>query len=287
MENENIPNSTDNTIDDTSLDKSVQVEQILEFYKDKQEQEEVDTAEIEVKPQNKLASSYSKISQKIPYLKKFSDKKDNKEISLHTYGLGEKQRQFLTYIITALVCIAIISGSVVLAMFLPSNKATFDEKAAQLRAQDDYTNLKSRYDSLKEEAERLEKENEDKKLYLESVNDFENTKAKLRTEISEKALEYNELNAQITQKRDEIAQLDKSISEKAPPDTVLPPGKYIVGTNIAAGSYFVTGSGKFMVASSKGKSKLNTTLSSTPLEISLDAGDVVKFDGKVKFSAAY
>ena len=84
------------------------------------------------------------------------------------------------------------------------------------------------------------------KSKLEKISDFDNTKAELSAKITLKEKELSELNAQISEKRAKIAELDANIAQKAPPENILPPGKYIIGKNIAAGKYTVTGTGKFL-----------------------------------------
>ena len=59
---------------------------------------------------------------------------------------------------------------------------------------------------------------------------------------------------------------------------------YVVGIDIAAGKYTVTGSGSFAVASDDNTSKYNTTLGSSPYAVTLNQGDKLKFDSTVKFT---
>lgn len=266
--------------DNSTLDRSVQVEKILEFYKDKLQDEPTtdDETVTEAKPQRRLDG----LLNKLPFMSKPNSEDD---IETESFGMTDRGRFVLQCVITAVICIAVIIGSVVLAYFLPGNRVLLEERMTELRNDDEYKSLKSRHDSLVNEIEETKASNEDKKNTIEGISDVDNTKAELRQAISDKSTQLNELNRQIALKQSEIAALDESISSKAAPETVRSPGKYTVGKNIAAGKYYITGTGKFMVASSDGKSKVNTTLGSTPLEISLEQNDIVKFDSKVKFTA--
>lgn len=272
MENEKDINKENDIVSDNS----VEIDKIIEFYKDIEQ----DTRDEEIKTEDEIQKS----SKLIEFLNKYR-KKDNGDIKTEVYGLTEKGRMILYRIISAVVCVLIILGAFALAYFLPGNDKILSEQQNALREEKDYKSLKSRYDTLKTEVENLKTSNAEKKEQIDKVTDFDNSKAELRTQITAKTYELNELNAQIEAKRTQIAELDKSISEKATPQTILPPGKYVVGKNIAAGKYIVTGTGKFMIANAAGKSKLNTTLSSTPIEIQLEANDVIKFDSKVKFTS--
>lgn len=254
---------------------SVDIDKIIEFYKDI-EPDSNDTGsdtsklETEKKPQSCFFG--------------FKKKKEHGNINTEVYGLSQNGRLILYRAVSAAVCCLIIAGSFVLAYYLPGNESVIAENRDKLRAESEYQSLKNRYDTLKTEVENLKTANAEKKDKLDKVSDFDNSKAELRTQITAKTYELNELNSQIADKKSQIAALDESISQKAAPETVLPPGRYTVGKNIAAGKYLVTGSGKFMLATSAGKSKENITLGSEPVEITLEESDIIKFDGKVKFT---
>lgn len=271
METEN------NTVfeNDISLPQSLEVEEIIEFYKDLDTSNEPEDIEVvENKP---------KIKQLFSLLKK--NKNNDTEIQSEVYGLSENTRLIIYRSLSAVISVCIIAGAFLLAYFLPGNEDVIKEQQETLRSEKSYESLKSRHDTLKTEIDNLKKSNSEKKKQIDKIADFDNTKAELKTQISAKAYELNALNSQIEDKRKTLAELEASIKEKTPPETVLPPGKYVVGKNIAAGKYLITGTGKFMVATAAGKSKINTTIGSTPIEISLDKNDVVKFDSKVKFTS--
>ena len=269
-------------VDDLSLPEAVEVDKIIDFYKDKISETE-DVTDDTPKEPSKSEHFLYEFANKLPFFKKFLKKDDKSGIQEKSFGMTEKARLLLYRLMSAAISLVIIIVSIILAIFMPGNQATIDKKCEELRQEKAYVSLKSRYNTLADEVEELKSSNERKKNQLDSITDIDNTKATLRTEIKAKADELNVLNEQIAAKRQQIAELDESIKSKAGPETVLSPGKYVIGKNLAAGKYSVTGSGKFMVASKSGKSKIKTTLGSTPLEVTLEEGDIVKIDNKVKF----
>lgn len=293
--------TTDNE-NENSLDRSVQIEKIIEFYKNKETDEKTEEVFSKSDKYKRLQSKLNIIKSilitfklklvdllnKIPYVKIATKKqKSDNGIETQSFGLNEKGKIILFRTISAVICIAIIALSFVLAIFLPGNDEIIAQKKDELRAEEEYVSIKTRYDELKNEVDELVASNAEKEKTLNQIADIDNTKADLRTQINEKKYELSGLNSQITEKRNEIASLDASISSKTPAETVYSPGKYTVGKHFAAGKYYVTGTGKFMVATSAGKSKINTTLSTTPVEIELENNDIVKFDSKIKLTSVY
>lgn len=268
-----------------SIPQSVEVDKIIEFYKD-QEESPGENAESEEK-----GHGLKKIINRIPFLNKYtaniapeSEEENDEEIQSLAYGLSEKGRIVLYRVISGVVSLLIIIGSFVLAYYLPGNEKIIEEHANKLRSEVEYTDLKKQHERLSNEISDLKSSNSEKENTISQINDIDNTKSELRTKISDKTYELNALNIQITEKRLAIDELDKSIASKSAPETVYSPGKYIAGKNIPVGTYLVTGSGKFMTADSSGKSKMNITLGSTAVEVTLYQDDVIKFDSKVKFT---
>lgn len=278
---------------DYSLDRSVEVEKIIDFYKNV-DNNSVDTPTTEDKRQDTFfkklfdkAFSYIKNSTLYKKLIPQAEKSTHSEIESQAFGLGEKGRIALYHSISLVVCILIITVSVILTIFLPGNKLKISQRETELRSQEDYISLISRHTAIKTEIDELTASNNEKENLINQISDADNTKSEIRLQIEVKKSELSELNTQINNKRNEISALDKEISSKAPAEKVYTPGKYVVGTHFAAGKYLVTGTGKFMVATSSGKSKINVALSSTPLEVYLEERDVVKFGSKVKFTSVY
>lgn len=278
---------------DYSLDRSVEVEKIIDFYKNVDDNSD-DTPTTEDNKQDNvlkklLDNAFSYIKNTTLYKKIITkaEKSEHSEIESQAFGLGEKGRIALYHSISLVICILIIIVSVVLAIFLPGNKVKISQREAELRNQEDYISLISRHTAIKTELDELTASNKEKESLINQISDSDNTKSEIRLQIEAKKSELSELNTQIDSKRNEISALDKEISSKAPAEKVYTPGKYVVGTHFAAGKYLVTGTGKFMVATSSGKSKVNVSLTSTPLEVELEERDVVKFGSKVKFTSVY
>ena len=266
--------------DELSLPKSVEVEEIIEFYKS--QTDDIETVETTPTKKQVVSDRIYKFISKIPFINIKTDEDDS--IQSQVYGLSEKGRILIQRIISGIISVLIIIGSFVLAYYLPGIEEKIKEYSEKYRSEPEYTEVKTVYDSLKSEVDNLKTDNAKKEDTIAKINDIDNTKAEIRAKITQRTYELNELNAQIAAKRIQIDELNKSISEKSPPETVYPPGKYIAGKNIPKGKYSVTGTGKLKTASSSGKSKINITLGSTPLEVTLSQDDVIKFDGKVKFT---
>ncbi len=263
--------------EDMSLPKALEVEKIIEYYKD-----------IEPEPEPEEIQESTDIKKNIftSFIKRIKQRHKDDEIQSEIYGISEKGRIILYRCISAAVSVFIIVTAFVLAYFLPGNDEIINKQLSQLRSEDEYTSLKSRHNALATEVDNLKTTNKSKTKQVNQINDIDNTKAKLRTDITAKSYELDELNAQIKDKRNTIEQLDKQIAQKAASETILPSGKYVVGKNIAAGKYYVTGSGMFTLANASGKSKINTTMGNTPLEVTLEDNDIMKFNGKMKFTSA-
>ena len=265
---------TEETLDDISLPKSVQVDEIIEFYKDK----EYESEEAENDDTNERKSILNIIKK--------TKKTINGDIHTDTYGLSQKGRIILYRLISLAICILIIVGAFVLAYYLPGNTEVITAQQDSLRNEEDYKSLKSRHDSVKSEIDNLKATNSDKESIVAQVNDYDNAKADLKAQISEKSYELNELNNQIKEKKNTLSMLDLQIDEKIPKEIILPAGKYVAGRNIAVGKHYVTGTGAFALSTAAGKSKINTTLTASPLEVTLEEKDIMKFNAKVKFTSA-
>ena len=264
------------TLDEFSSPKSVEIDEIIEFYKDREF--ETEENEIEVVSENKTI--FDKIKNR------FNHKKSDDDIHTDTYGLSQKGRIILYRSISLCISILIICSAFVLAYYLPGNSDILLSQKEILSNEDEYKNLKSRHDTMQTELENIRASNEDKKKLVDDINDYDNIKADLKAQITAKSYELHELNNQIKEKKNTISALDLQIAEKVPREIILPAGKYTVSKNIVAGKYYVTGTGTFALSNAAGKSQINTTLTSSPLEVTLEANDIIKFNSNVKFTLA-
>lgn len=288
--NEQNPITTDEdyTLQDDSASLA-EVEQILEFYKDKSfEDTDEEINELEIIEEEKSAISKKIDGLRGRFKRKSSvytaSKPDNEELHDSSYGMTKRSRIILTYSITAAVCCAIIGGAFFLAAILPGDEAETERIASELRAEEDYIALKTDYDTLRAETDALRASVADKKEQSGNPEDYENVQAELRSQIDSKKQELDSVNIQIAEKQATLDSINEQIAAKSNNIITLPPGRYVVGTDIAAGSYTVTGTGSFAAASEDNTSKYNTTLGSSPYAVTLNRGDKLKFDSSVKFT---
>lgn len=216
-----------------------------------------------------------------------STDENDEEIHDSVYGIAPKKRSIIIYSLTTFFCVLIIIGSYLITIFSPGDESKINAAAEEKRLEESYIEIKSQYEALVYELNKLRTEAEEKKKNAESVEDYENTKASLRNQIEEKKGILFSLNSQLSEKEQQIAALDNAIGLKNINPVSLPPGKYTVGKNILPGKYSVSGSGKFMVASSDGTSKVNTVLGATPLETTFEKGDIIKLETSVKFTPIF
>lgn len=213
------------------------------------------------------------------------NKAGDEDVYDDTYGITLHGRNIIAYVITAFIAAAIISGSFILAVYLPGDSELINSRADELLQNDEeYTSLIEQKESLEAEVNKLNTDSEEKKAQIESLNDYDNTMAELDMKIKEKREEINSLNNEKKQKQSRLDEINADISTRNGTEITLTPGIYTVGTNLQVGKYSVTGSGKFQVASSDGVSKVNITLGESPYIITLEQGDKVKTGSSTKFT---
>ena len=91
--------------DEFSLHKSVEVDEIIEFYKDK----EFETEDNEIEFVSEKKTIFDNIKNR------FKPKKNDDDIHTDIYGLSQKGRIILYRLISLCICIIIISSAFVLA----------------------------------------------------------------------------------------------------------------------------------------------------------------------------
>ena len=131
---------------DYSLDRSVEVEKIIDFYKDIDETadtpEEKDEKQKNIylkKASDLLNKVFSFIKNTSLYKKLLPESDISKEYEIKSlsFGLSEKGRAALYHLISLVVCILIIVISVVLTIVLPGNKLKIDEKENYIDSMND------------------------------------------------------------------------------------------------------------------------------------------------------
>ena len=277
------PQNETASFDKENIHLAQQVDEIIDFYKDKP-----DVAETE-KPDDKNSPSgvFRKLPEFISGKKKDYSSADagNEEFHETAYGLSKKNRAIIAYIIMLSVCFAVIGGSYGLALILPSNDAETERIAGELRNKKDYLLLKEEHDRVVSEINAQREIVSKKKEQADNLDNVDNIKSKLREEIAKKGQEldyYNKYHDYIT---NEIGDLDKKIAARAGTVAVsLPAGRYTVGKDISPGKYTIIGNCSFSAATESGESKYNTTLTSSPFEIELSNGYKLKLGGTVLFT---
>ena len=129
--------------DEFSLHKSVEVDEIIEFYKDK----EFETEDNEIEFVSEKKTIFDNIKNR------FKPKKNDDDIHTDIYGLSQKGRIILYRLISLCICILIICSAFVLAYYLPGNSEVLSSQIEILSNEDEYKDLKSRHDTMQKELE--------------------------------------------------------------------------------------------------------------------------------------
>lgn len=262
-------------------DDQVSIEDIVDFYKNipLTEDDSEPEKKTDDKPKKKLFSSRKK--------KITAEQTKDEGIHDSSYGLNVRGRSAAAYAITAIICVLIIGASYILAVFMPGDEEIISKAADELRTEEEYKETENEHNSLSYEINKLKTAVEAKESNINSVSDFDNAKAAIRSEIEKKKAELASLNEQLSLKQERLNVLNWQISQKAGSAVSLSPGKYTVGKNIVPGKYLVTGSGKLMTASSSGESKVNITLGADACEVTLEKDDIIKLETTAKFTPAH
>ena len=147
---------------------------------------------------------------------------------------------------------------------------------------DEVLQLNDRYTTASEQLERIKKELSQNEALLEEMEKYKENKTTLTQELSTKQAELEELNSNIAVKQSELDQLTKNIAQAKGQPISLQAGQFIVGKDVPAGRYNVSGSSNFIVHDGfTGRSKVNTILGdgyvgSGDYICTLDTGDEIK-----------
>lgn len=207
------------------------------------------------------------------------------EIHVSFYGVTERKKFYITLASSVVVSLALIGCAAIISLNLPRNSETDEAYIEELRQQDEYVNLQKEYATLSKEVNDLDASLAEKKEKVEYIDDYDNKKAELTLKIDSQKQQINDITYNINQKTAEIEELDKIIADRSGTIITLSPGRYIVGTNIAAGKYSVSGAGKLSVATSDNKSKVNTVIGSSAYEVELNNGDILNIEMTAKFTS--
>jgi hypothetical protein len=147
---------------------------------------------------------------------------------------------------------------------LVNAKASLDQEYQQLTDQVESQTIV--YDAMSQQIEEgndIISQAEEKETELDQLNQ----------EIEEKQANVSGLDEQITVKQSELDRLNGDILKAQGQPISLPAGQYVVGQDIAAGRYVVSGRSNFVTYSSSGALKINVILGDS----FIGSGDYVGF----------
>lgn len=123
------------------------------------------------------------------------------------------------------------------------------------------------------------------------LNDYKSHKSALDSQFSSEKNEASSLAVAISSKQSELNQLSGKVAAAKGAPKTLPAGDFIVGQDIPAGRYKVTGSSNFFVHTADGDGKVNTILgdgsdglSVTEYVCQLDNGDQIEEHSATTFT---
>ena len=288
MDDKTIGSQNEDSFDSTY---EVLTENIAEYYKNEPDEEQENEQKNETEEKLTVADETEK-----NFFRFFRHKTKSRvnviggteapnEIHVSFYGVTERKKFYITLASSVVVSLALIGCAAIISLNLPRNSETDEAYIEELRQQDEYVNLQKEYATLSKEVNDLDASLAEKKEKVEYIDDYDNRKAELTLKIDSQKQQINDITYNINQKTAEIEELDKIIADRSGTIITLSPGRYIVGTNIAAGKYSVSGAGKLSVATSDNKSKLNTVIGSSAYEVELNNGDILNIEMTAKFTS--
>ena len=288
MDDKTIGSQNEDSFDSTY---EVLTENIAEYYKNEPDEEQENEQKNETEEKLTVADETEK-----NFFRFFRHKTKSRvnviggteapnEIHVSFYGVTERKKFYITLASSVVVSLALIGCAAIISLNLPRNSETDEAYIEELRQQDEYVNLQKEYATLSKEVNDLDASLAEKKEKVEYIDDYDNKKADLTLKIDSQKQQINDITYNINQKTAEIEELDKIIADRSGTIITLSPGRYIVGTNIAAGKYSVSGAGKLSVATSDNKSKVNTVIGSSAYEVELNNGDILNIEMTAKFTS--
>lgn len=177
------------------------------------------------------------------------------------------------------------------------DSAALNTVAEQKRAADtEYQGLQEKLEKTEKDLQDVQNELDSHKALLDEFNDYKENKDTYETELSEKALKIDGLNTEIEKldgdiasKNEELERLKTGIVKANAEPKVLPAGNFVVGRDLEAGRYSVTGSRNFIVHTATGGLKVNTILGGGRIGVEnyvcdLSNGDEMELSGKCTFT---
>lgn len=148
--------------------------------------------------------------------------------------------------------------------------------------------LSEQYREVADKLEETKTELKENENLLDDLKDYEKNRKELNENLKTKTAELEtknkdleSINTQISQKQVELDKLNGDIIQAKGQPITLPAGQFVVGNDVPAGRYNVSGSSNFIVHSgTTGRSKVNTILGngyvgSGDYVCTLDTGDEI------------
>ena len=124
---------------------------------------------------------------------------------------------------------------------------------------------------------------------LKAIDDYKANKEQLDNEIADKSAKLEQLNTDVGLKQAELDSLTGEVTKAKSAPKTLSAGQFIVGTDLPAGRYNVSGSSNFIVYGATGRLKVNTILGSSIVGngdyvCTLTDGDQMELGAKTTFT---
>ncbi len=156
--------------------------------------------------------------------------------------------------------------------------------------------LSEQYREIADKLEETKTELKENENLLNDLKDYEKNRKELNenlktktAELETKSKDLEGINTQISQKQAELDKLNGDIIQAKGQPITLPAGQFVVGNDVPAGRYNVSGSSNFFVYSSSGRLKVNTILGNSYVGrgdyvCTLDTGDNIENHARTTFT---
>lgn len=150
-------------------------------------------------------------------------------------------------------------------------------------------NLSTQYQETFNKLQNAKNELDKNESLLKDLENYKKNKTELDKNLNIKNEELKNLSSQVEQKQAELDKLNGDILQAKGQPITLPAGQFVVGNDVPAGRYNVSGSSNFFVYSSSGRLKVNTILGNSYVGrgdyvCTLDTGDNIENHARTTFT---
>lgn len=150
-------------------------------------------------------------------------------------------------------------------------------------------NLSTQYQETFNKLQNAKNELDKNESLLKDLENYKKNKTELDKNLNIKNEELKNLSSQVEQKQTELDKLNGDIIQAKGQPITLPAGQFVVGNDVPAGRYNVSGSSNFFVYSSSGRLKVNTILGNGYVGrgdyvCTLDTGDNIENHARTTFT---